>query len=159
MEVSRKGFLAGSVAAVAAGSATSLAPAGAAPASVTGMTFTTLRDGNVDHLGIRTPHGIVDVSRAANAMGISNAPHTVEDVVCGRGNVAALHRIAAHAPAGSIRSESYGVPPSSSPCARATSSFLDPRLPEGQTGLAQSRRSRDDQNFEAGRAKLYPRLM
>ncbi|MGA7570141.1 MAG: fumarylacetoacetate hydrolase family protein [Candidatus Aquilonibacter sp.] len=106
MEVSRKGFLAGSVAAVAAGSATSLSPAGAAPASVNGLTFTTLRDGKVDHVGIRTPSGIIDVSRAAKAMGVSNAPHTVEDVVCGRGNVAALHRIADHAPAGSIRSES-----------------------------------------------------
>jgi 2-keto-4-pentenoate hydratase/2-oxohepta-3-ene-1,7-dioic acid hydratase in catechol pathway len=106
LEVSRKGFLAGSVAAVAAGSATSLSPAGAAPASATGLTLTTLRDGTIDHVGIRTAHGIVDVSRAAKAMGVSNAPHTVEDVVCGRGNVGALHRIAAHAPAGSIRSES-----------------------------------------------------
>jgi 2-keto-4-pentenoate hydratase/2-oxohepta-3-ene-1,7-dioic acid hydratase in catechol pathway len=105
MDVSRKGFLAGSVAAAAAGSAASVAVAGATQASVTGMTFTTLRDGNVDHLGIRTPHGIVDVSRAAKAMGVSDAPRTVEDVVCGRGNVAALHHIAAQAPTGSIRSE------------------------------------------------------
>jgi 2-keto-4-pentenoate hydratase/2-oxohepta-3-ene-1,7-dioic acid hydratase in catechol pathway len=105
MEVSRKGFLAGSVAAVAAGSAASL-PAGAAPGSVTGMTFTTIRDGNVDHLGIRTPSGIIDVARAARAMSISNAPRTVADVVCGHGNVGALHRIAAQAPSGSIRSES-----------------------------------------------------
>jgi 2-keto-4-pentenoate hydratase/2-oxohepta-3-ene-1,7-dioic acid hydratase in catechol pathway len=39
-------------------------------------------------------------------MGISNAPHTVDDVVCGRGNVGALRRIVAQAPSGSIRSES-----------------------------------------------------
>ncbi|MGD0967016.1 MAG: fumarylacetoacetate hydrolase family protein [Candidatus Aquilonibacter sp.] len=105
MGVSRKGFLAGSAAAaVAAGSATSLVSAETAP--ITGMTFTTLRDGTVDHLGIRTPHGIIDVARAATAMGISDAPATVEDVVCGRGNVDALHRIAAQAPAGSLRSES-----------------------------------------------------
>ena len=106
MDVSRKGFLAGTTAAVAAGSSTSLVSAGAAPSTVTGMTFTTLRDGSVDHLGIRTAHGIIDVGRAAKAMGISNAPHTVDDVVCGRGNVGALHRIVAQAPSGSIRSES-----------------------------------------------------
>ncbi|HTC29726.1 MAG TPA: fumarylacetoacetate hydrolase family protein [Candidatus Acidoferrum sp.] len=105
MGVSRKGFLAGSAAAaVAAGSATSLVSA--ETATVAGMTFTTLRDGNVDHLGIRTPHGVIDVARAATAMGISDAPVTVEDVVCGRGSTGALHRIVAQAPAASMRSES-----------------------------------------------------
>jgi 2-keto-4-pentenoate hydratase/2-oxohepta-3-ene-1,7-dioic acid hydratase in catechol pathway len=105
MGVSRKGFLAGSAAAtVAAGSATSLVSA--ETATITGMTFTTLRDGTVDHLGIRTPHGIIDVARAATAMGISDAPATVEDVVCGRGNAGVLHRIMAQAPAASLRSES-----------------------------------------------------
>ena len=66
MDVSRKGFLAGTTAAVAAGSSTSLVSAGAAPSTVTGMTFTTLRDGSVDHLGIRTAHGIIDVDAAPN---------------------------------------------------------------------------------------------
>ena len=107
MDVSRKGFLAGTAAAaVAAGSATSLVSAEAAPATVTGMTLTTLRDGGVDHLGVRTRHGIIDVARAASAMGIGDAPATVDDVVCGRGNIGALHRIVAQAPAGSVRSES-----------------------------------------------------
>jgi 2-keto-4-pentenoate hydratase/2-oxohepta-3-ene-1,7-dioic acid hydratase in catechol pathway len=105
MGVSRKGFLAGSAAAaVAAGAATSLVSA--ETATITGMTFTTLRDGSVDHLGIRTPHGIVDVARAASLMGIGDAPGTVYDVVCGRGNAAALHRIVAEVPAASLRSES-----------------------------------------------------
>ena len=105
MDVSRKGFLAGSAAAAAAaGVAPSLVSA--APASVTGMTFTTLRDGGVDHLGIRGKHGIVDVSRAANALGVTNAPATIEDVVLGRGDTAALARIVAQAPANAWRSES-----------------------------------------------------
>ncbi|HTV92248.1 MAG TPA: fumarylacetoacetate hydrolase family protein [Verrucomicrobiae bacterium] len=106
MDVSRKGFLAATAAVAAAGSATSLVSAETASSTVTGMTFTTLRDGSVDHLGIRTRHGIVDVARASSTMGISDAPRTVDDVVCGRGNIGALQRIVAQAPAGSIRSES-----------------------------------------------------
>ncbi len=106
MDVSRKGFLAATAAVAAAGSATSLVSAETASSSVTGMTFTTLRDGTVDHLGIRTRHGIVDVAHASATMGISDAPRTVDDVVCGRGNIGALQRIVAQAPAGSIRSES-----------------------------------------------------
>jgi 2-keto-4-pentenoate hydratase/2-oxohepta-3-ene-1,7-dioic acid hydratase in catechol pathway len=107
MDVSRKGFLAASAGAAAvAGSASSLVSAASAPSTVTGMTFTTLRDGNVDHLGIRTSHGIIDVGRAARSMSIANAPRTVDDVVCGRGNVAALARIVAQAPSSAMRSES-----------------------------------------------------
>jgi 2-keto-4-pentenoate hydratase/2-oxohepta-3-ene-1,7-dioic acid hydratase in catechol pathway len=106
MDVSRKGFLAASAASAAlAGSAPTLVAA-SSPTSVTNMTLTTLRDGSTDHLGVRTSHGIVDVGRAAHSMGISNAPRTVDDVVCGRGNVAAHARIVAQAPAGAIRSES-----------------------------------------------------
>ncbi|MFN2460586.1 MAG: fumarylacetoacetate hydrolase family protein [Candidatus Velthaea sp.] len=44
-----------------------------------GMTFTTLRDGNVDHIGIRTARGIVDVARAAAGMSITDAPQTIDD--------------------------------------------------------------------------------
>jgi 2-keto-4-pentenoate hydratase/2-oxohepta-3-ene-1,7-dioic acid hydratase in catechol pathway len=107
MDVSRKGFLAASAGAAAvAGSASSLVSAASAPSTVTGMTFTTLRDGNVDHLGIRTSHGIIDVGRATRSMSIANAPRTVDDVVCGRGNVAALARIVAQAPSSAMRSES-----------------------------------------------------
>lgn len=107
MDVSRKGFLAASAGAAAlAGSATSLVSAASEPSTVTGMTLTTLRDGNVDHLGIRTSHGIIDVGRAASSMSIAHAPRTVDDVVCGRGNVAALARIVAQAPSSAIRSES-----------------------------------------------------
>jgi len=105
MDVSRKGFLAGSAAAaVAAGAAPSLVSA--APAAVSGMTFTTLRDGGADHLGIRGKHGIIDVSRAANALGIANPPATIEDVVLGRGDTGALAHIVAKAPASAWRSES-----------------------------------------------------
>lgn len=106
MDVSRKGFLAGTAAAaaLAAGTAPELANAG--PGASSGLTFTTLRDGSVDHVGIRTSAGIVDVSVAAQSMGIQNPPITIEDVIIGRGDVGALSRIAAQAPAASIRKES-----------------------------------------------------
>jgi 2-keto-4-pentenoate hydratase/2-oxohepta-3-ene-1,7-dioic acid hydratase in catechol pathway len=105
MDVSRKGFLAGSAAAaaLAAGSAPELAQASAAS---TGLTFTTLRDGNVDHLGVRRPDAIVDIWRAGHALGINTLPRTIEDVINGRGSVSALHRVVAHAPKSSLRSES-----------------------------------------------------
>ncbi|MGA3126106.1 MAG: fumarylacetoacetate hydrolase family protein [Candidatus Korobacteraceae bacterium] len=70
-----------------------------------GLTLTTLRDGGIDHVGIRTAGGIVDVGLAARALGIAGAPLTVEEVIAGRGNVGELQRIAASAPAGAIRSE------------------------------------------------------
>jgi 2-keto-4-pentenoate hydratase/2-oxohepta-3-ene-1,7-dioic acid hydratase in catechol pathway len=70
------------------------------------MTLTSLRDGMRDHVGIRTSRGIVDVGVAAQALGIANAPKTVDDVIAGRGDVAALPRIIANAPAAAIRSES-----------------------------------------------------
>ena len=71
-----------------------------------GMTLTTLRDGTRDHLGIRTPKGIVDVSLAAATLGITDAPPTLDDLVQGRGNPASLRKIADSAPASAIRSES-----------------------------------------------------
>ncbi|HTU69177.1 MAG TPA: fumarylacetoacetate hydrolase family protein [Candidatus Baltobacteraceae bacterium] len=108
MDVSRKGFLAGTAAAAAAvaGGAPSLVAGESGSATVTGLTFTMLRDGGADHVGIRGRHGIIDVSRAAGALGISDPPQTIEDVIVGRGDVASLQRIAAAAPEGAIRSES-----------------------------------------------------
>jgi 2-keto-4-pentenoate hydratase/2-oxohepta-3-ene-1,7-dioic acid hydratase in catechol pathway len=104
MGVSRKGFLAGTAAAAALAAGTaSIVEAEAA--STNGLTLTTLRDGNTDHLGIRTDAGIIDVQRAGHALGINTLPKTVDDVVCGRGTISALHRIAAHPPQTSLRSE------------------------------------------------------
>jgi 2-keto-4-pentenoate hydratase/2-oxohepta-3-ene-1,7-dioic acid hydratase in catechol pathway len=75
------------------------------PLDIRGLTLTTLRDGDVDHVGIRMPHGIIDVAAAANALGIAQPPVTVEDVIAGHGNVDVLQRIAKSAPASVIRSE------------------------------------------------------
>jgi len=122
MKPSRSAFLAGTAGAAAATVAAPTLAALASPADVAtatrGMTLTTLRDGSRDHLGIRTARGIVDVGAAAHALGISNAPSTVDDVVAGRGDVAALPRIVANAPAAAIRSEAsvqygpvVGTPP------------------------------------------------
>jgi hypothetical protein len=86
--------------------------------STAGMTFTTIRVNGRDQLGIRTAHGIVDVARAAKALGITDAPRTTDDVIAGRGNVGALKRIVASAPAGALLAESavefgpvVGAPP------------------------------------------------
>jgi 2-keto-4-pentenoate hydratase/2-oxohepta-3-ene-1,7-dioic acid hydratase in catechol pathway len=103
MDVSRKSFLAGTAAAAALATATPSIEAVAA--STAGLTVTTLRDGETDHLGIRTNDGIIDVQRAGHALGINTLPKTVDDVVCGRGTISALHRIAAHPPKSSLRSE------------------------------------------------------
>jgi 2-keto-4-pentenoate hydratase/2-oxohepta-3-ene-1,7-dioic acid hydratase in catechol pathway len=122
MKPSRSAFLAGTAGAAAATVAAPTLAALASPSDVAratrGMTFTTLRDGSRDHLGIRTTRGIIDVGAAAQALGIANAPYTVDDVVAGRGDVAALPRIVANAPAAAIRSESsvqfgpvVGAPP------------------------------------------------
>ncbi len=105
MGVSRKGFLAGTAAAAALGAGSSTERVDASSAT-TGLTLTTLRDGDVDHLGVRTPDGIVDISRAGHALGINTLPKTIEDVIYGRDSVSALHRVVAHAPKSSLRSES-----------------------------------------------------
>jgi 2-keto-4-pentenoate hydratase/2-oxohepta-3-ene-1,7-dioic acid hydratase in catechol pathway len=109
MTPSRATFLAGAAGSLAAAAAAPTLAATAGPAEVAqathGMTLTTLRDGRIDHVGLRTARGIVDVAAAAAALGIAAPPHTVEDVIAGRGAVAALPRIAAHAPAAAIRSE------------------------------------------------------
>ena len=76
-----------------------------ASGSVKGLTFTTLRDGGIDHLGIRTRRGIVDVAQAADALGISPPPRSVDDLLTGRGDIASLQRIAEQAPAVVIRAE------------------------------------------------------
>ena len=119
MTPTRGAFLAGTTAAAIA-APTLVAAAGPADvaAATRGMTLTTLRDGNVDHLGVRTPKGIVDVGAAAKALGVTMAPYTVDDVVAGRGNVAALPHIVKDAPASAIRNEAtvefgplVGAPP------------------------------------------------
>jgi 2-keto-4-pentenoate hydratase/2-oxohepta-3-ene-1,7-dioic acid hydratase in catechol pathway len=105
---SRSVFLAGSAAATVAAATVAAAagsPAGVADAAA-GMTYTTLRDGTRDHLGVRTSRGIIDVARAAAALGVVGLPGTVDDVVAGRGHIAALARVVANAPAGAIRAES-----------------------------------------------------
>jgi 2-keto-4-pentenoate hydratase/2-oxohepta-3-ene-1,7-dioic acid hydratase in catechol pathway len=99
MDVSRKQFLA-TGAAVAATAALSTA-ADAAP----DLTYTTLRDNGVDHIGIRTSAGIIDVAAAARALGIENVPRTVDDVLQGRGDARALERIASNPPREALRSE------------------------------------------------------
>jgi 2-keto-4-pentenoate hydratase/2-oxohepta-3-ene-1,7-dioic acid hydratase in catechol pathway len=106
MELSRKGFLAGTAAALAAGSATASTSARPADGDAFALTYTTLRDGDVDHIGIRTQHGIIDVALAASALGIIAPPRTVDDLVAGRGDIASLPHIASAAPASAIRSES-----------------------------------------------------
>ena len=107
MDVSRKGFLAGTAAAatLAASSTAPLVAAAAAPSGA-GMTYTTLRDGGIDHIGVRTKRGIIDVERAGTALGITGAPRTIDDLLQGRGDAVALQRIVAQAPADAIRSES-----------------------------------------------------
>ena len=99
------GAAAGTLAAVGLPETVAAAPA-TSNDPMRGMTFTMLRDGTTDHLGIRTPRGIVDVARAADALGITSAPVTTDDVIAGRGNVAALRGIVANAPASAIRAES-----------------------------------------------------
>ena len=107
MASSRGAFLAGTVAAaVAAPTLIAAASAADVAAATRGMTFTTLRDGSVDHVGVRTSRGIVDVARAAKALGVASAPLTVDDVIAGRGDVAALARLVKDAPPSAIRSES-----------------------------------------------------
>jgi 2-keto-4-pentenoate hydratase/2-oxohepta-3-ene-1,7-dioic acid hydratase in catechol pathway len=73
--------------------------------AVRGLTFTTLREGNVDQLGIRTSKGIVNVPDAALALGVVNPPLHVDDVVRGIGDVRSLARIASSAPSTAIRDE------------------------------------------------------
>ena len=109
MNPSRASFLsaaaaAGTIAAAGLPETAVAAPAGADP--VAGMTFTMLRDGTTDHLGIRTSRGIIDVALAARALGIASPPMTTDDVIAGRGDVRSLRRILAAAPASAIRSES-----------------------------------------------------
>lgn len=110
MTPSRSAFLtaAAGTAAAAVAAPTLVAAASSADvmAATRGMTLTTLRDGTVDHVGVRTPRGIVDVSRAAQALGVMQPPLTVDDVIQGRGNVAALPNLVKNAPDGAIRAES-----------------------------------------------------
>jgi 2-keto-4-pentenoate hydratase/2-oxohepta-3-ene-1,7-dioic acid hydratase in catechol pathway len=104
MPTSRARFLASSaaVAAVVPSLSASAAPADV-PGTVTGLTFTMLRDGVVDHLGIRTANGIVDVAAAGAALHLSGLPRTTDDVIAGRGNIAALRGIAERPPASAVR--------------------------------------------------------
>ncbi|HEY4440981.1 MAG TPA: fumarylacetoacetate hydrolase family protein [Candidatus Elarobacter sp.] len=106
MKSTRGNFLAGVAGASAVATARPVFAA-ASPATVKsatqGMTFTTLRDRGIDHLGVRTSKGIVDVAAAAKALGIADPPMHVDDVVVGAGNVGALRQIVANAPASTIR--------------------------------------------------------
>ncbi|HEY0396324.1 MAG TPA: fumarylacetoacetate hydrolase family protein [Candidatus Elarobacter sp.] len=107
MTPSRGSFLTGTAAAaVAAPTLIAAASAADVAAATKGMTFTTIRDGRVDHVGVRTSRGIVDISRAAKALGVAQPPLTVDDVIAGRGDLAALPRLVKDAPASAIRSES-----------------------------------------------------
>jgi 2-keto-4-pentenoate hydratase/2-oxohepta-3-ene-1,7-dioic acid hydratase in catechol pathway len=106
VDVSRKGFLAGGAAAAALAAGSSPTLVEASPDSTIGMTYTMLRDGNLDHLGVRTPNGIVDVAQAGRALGITTLPKTIEDVIYGRGNVSALKQVVSDAPKSAVRSES-----------------------------------------------------
>lgn len=103
---SRKNFLAisaGAGAAVAAAPLLAAASPGDVAAATRGMTFTMLRDGGVDHLGIRTGGGIVDVAAAGAALRMNDLPRTTDDVIAGRGNVAALAQLVSAAPSSAIR--------------------------------------------------------
>jgi len=71
-----------------------------------GLILTTLRDRGIDHIGIRTSHGIIDVASAASRLGIMHPPLTVEDVIAGRGNIDALQRIVSSVPVDAVRDES-----------------------------------------------------
>jgi 2-keto-4-pentenoate hydratase/2-oxohepta-3-ene-1,7-dioic acid hydratase in catechol pathway len=72
--------------------------------NIDGLTFTTLRDKSDDHVGIRTPRGIIDVAAAAKALEIAAYPRTVEEVIAGY-DTDSLMRIATEAPASVLRSE------------------------------------------------------
>ena len=76
------------------------------PLNIRGLTLTTLRNKNVDRIGIRTSDGIIDVQAASNALGIAQFPLTVEDVIAGKGNVNILQELARTAPPETIHSES-----------------------------------------------------
>src|ERR1700735_1692124 len=77
----------------------------AEPLDIRGLTLTTLRDGDVDHVGIRTPLGIIDVAAAARALGIAPTPLTGGDVIAAQGDGDVLQKNAKSAPASAIRSE------------------------------------------------------
>ena len=110
MAVSRSTFLTGAgtaavVASTAAATAATASPAGFA-SSAGGLRLATIRSGGTDRLGLATARGIVDVAAAAAALGIANAPRTVEEAVAGTHDGASLARIATNAPASTIRPES-----------------------------------------------------
>src|SRR5436190_6246015 len=56
------------------------------------MTFATLRNGDVYSLGVKTDRGILDVRKAAAALKMK-APTTIDDVIQGRGDNAALQQL------------------------------------------------------------------
>jgi 2-keto-4-pentenoate hydratase/2-oxohepta-3-ene-1,7-dioic acid hydratase in catechol pathway len=107
MDVSRKDFITAASAATAlAGAAPALTATAQAASESGGLTYTMLRDGSADHIGIRAKGGIIDVARAAQSLGIANAPATIDDLLQGRGDGASLAQIASNAPASALRSES-----------------------------------------------------
>ncbi len=115
MDKSRRTFLKAS-SAVAAASAAGIAGTTTARAQTTkvaattatsnspvrGLTFTTLRKGPTYSLGIRTEKGIIDVAAAEAALGL-DAPTSIDAVLKGRGNVAALQTLVTRAKAAGKR--------------------------------------------------------
>jgi 2-keto-4-pentenoate hydratase/2-oxohepta-3-ene-1,7-dioic acid hydratase in catechol pathway len=111
MDKSRRTFLKASTVVAAAGmagatGARAQAPKTAAAAtstsSVRGLTFTTLRKGPNFSLGIRTDKGIIDVAAAEAALGL-DVPTSIDAVLKGRGNVAALQTLVTRAKAAGKR--------------------------------------------------------
>lgn len=56
---------------------------------MTNMTFAVLRDGNELSLGVKTERGILNVRKAAGTLGV-RAPSTIDEVLAGAGDAAAL---------------------------------------------------------------------
>jgi 2-keto-4-pentenoate hydratase/2-oxohepta-3-ene-1,7-dioic acid hydratase in catechol pathway len=106
MDVSRKDFLAGAAgtAAVAATVSVQSVADAAAPADLSNATYTMLRDGSVDHIGVRGKHGIIDVDRVAKASGVTGGYAATIDELLQRGP-GSLASLLAAVPPGAIREE------------------------------------------------------
>jgi 2-keto-4-pentenoate hydratase/2-oxohepta-3-ene-1,7-dioic acid hydratase in catechol pathway len=101
VKTSRRRFIQSAAVAMsgAAAPATLLAAANRAEAATataagdmpTGMTFVTIKRGNIMSLGIKTDRGILDVKKAETVFKLK-APTTIDDVF-GRGGAAALQRL------------------------------------------------------------------
>lgn len=98
------------------GSAPAQAQIGRAPhgganglAMTRGLTLATIRTANGSGLGVRTPHGVLDV--AAAARGLKQAlPLTVDDLLHGKGDMAALATLVRGVAAGDRLGRSFLIP-------------------------------------------------